>query len=363
MIPGRVEPAAPDGRSRRRRSAASAPSTAAGRTRGWRSTWSRTSREDVRALARAAQRRAARPASGESARGQALSSRAVRRLPRGARHRRPRARSGPTSRTSASRASLGAGTLPNNARRRSPAWIASSQHIKPGNRMPSYRRASPADELRALAATSRACDVTMRVSDTRCPNPLPRPPGRARRAAPRLAAAVGLARAHRRQQHLHRRLLRRHRVALLRAGRRARAADAHAARRAREHAGRPEPLQPALHDARHGDDVPVRRAGGRGDGRAAAAEHARRARPAVPAPVRLRVLGLLRRRAAFLLQHLLRRSRRRRLVHVPAAHDARRTRRASTPTSGCSASASSRSRRSPARSRSSSASCARARRA
>ena len=79
-------------------------------------------------------------------------------------------------------------------------------------------------------------------------------------------------------------------------------------------------LQPALHDARHGDDVPVRRAGGRGDRGLPAARHARRARPAVPAPVGLRLLGLRDRRAGVLLHPLLRRRARRRLVHVPAAH-------------------------------------------
>ncbi len=88
-----------------------------------------------------------------------------------------------------------------------------------------------------------------------------------------------------------------------------------------------------------------------------------RARPAVPAALRLRLLGLLRRRARLLREHLRRPGADRRLVHEPAAHDARRTRPGSTRTSGCSASASSRSRPSPARSRSSSACCARARRA
>ena len=82
-------------------------------------------------------------------------------------------------------------------------------------------------------------------------------------------------------------------------------------------------LQPGLHDARHGDDVPVRRAGGRGARGLPAAEHARRARPAVSAPVGLRLLGLRDRRPGVLL-HALRRPRaRRRLVHVPAADEPR----------------------------------------
>lgn len=49
-----------------------------------------------------------------------------------------------------SRASLGAGILPNN-RGTLMGWIANSQAIKPGNRMPAYTMLS-ADELRALAA-------------------------------------------------------------------------------------------------------------------------------------------------------------------------------------------------------------------
>lgn len=48
------------------------------------------------------------------------------------------------------RRSLGAGILPNNAGTIA-GWIADSQAIKPGNRMPSYKQLS-ADELRALTA-------------------------------------------------------------------------------------------------------------------------------------------------------------------------------------------------------------------
>ena len=130
-----------------------------------------------------------------------------------------------------------------------------------------------------------------------------------------------------------------------------------------QHLPQPRYLQPDLHHARHGDDVPVCGAGGRGDGHPAAAADARRARPAVPAAGRLRLLGVFHRRPG-LLQHALLRPRAR-----PAAGSctrrspARATRPASAPISGCSASASSRSRRSRAPSRSSSACCARARRA
>ena len=78
-------------------------------------------------------------------------------------------------------------------------------------------------------------------------------------------------------------------------------------------------LQPGLHHARHRDDVPVRRAGRRGDGRPAAAADARRARPALPATRRFRLLGLSRRRPGLLRHAVLRPCAVRRLVHVPAA--------------------------------------------
>jgi len=48
-----------------------------------------------------------------------------------------------------SRMSLGAGTLPNNEGTLA-GWIASSQHIKPGNLMPSFKDLT-GEELRALA--------------------------------------------------------------------------------------------------------------------------------------------------------------------------------------------------------------------
>lgn len=49
-----------------------------------------------------------------------------------------------------SRLWIGAGTLPNNAGTLA-GWIASSQHLKPGNKMPSFNRYR-GEELRALAA-------------------------------------------------------------------------------------------------------------------------------------------------------------------------------------------------------------------
>ena len=133
------------------------------------------------------------------------------------------------------------------------------------------------------------------------------------------------------------------------------AADPRAARRAGQRPPVGRDLQPGLHAARHGDDVPLRRADLRGGGDLPAAADAGRARPAVPAARRLRLLELPDRRRLRLRLDLLRRGAQRRLVHVSAAGDAA-SRRASAPTSGCSASPSSRSRRSPRPSNSSSAS-------
>lgn len=59
-------------------------------------------------------------------------------------------RLGPDLTHVASRLSIGAGILPNDVRTIG-AWIASSQHIKPGNLMPDFREFSD-DDLHALAA-------------------------------------------------------------------------------------------------------------------------------------------------------------------------------------------------------------------
>ena len=187
---------------------------------------------------------------------------------------------------------------------------------------------------------------------------------RARAPAPDLGAADGPRVPHGHQQQLHRRLLRRHGVPVLHPRRHPRAAHAHAARRAGE---RPS-SGPALYNqlfTMHGTVMMFLFAV-----------------PAVEAMGVLLLPNMLGARdlpfprlsayafwaylvggLVFFSQHLLRARAARRLVHVPAAHDRARTRRASTRISGCSASASSRSRRSRARSRSSSACCARARRA
>ena len=101
------------------------------------------------------------------------------------------------------------------------------------------------------------------------------------------------------------------------------AGDAGPARGARERLRHRRHLQPDLHHARHGDDVPLRRAGDRGRGGLPPAADAGRAGFAVPPPLGLRLLGLLLRRHGLLLQHLLGPGSRRRLVHVPAADELR----------------------------------------
>ena len=176
-----------------------------------------------------------------------------------------------------------------------------------------------------------------------------------------LGGAARLALYHGHQQHCHRLLLCRRRVSVLRACRRSRAADAPAARRPGQHLPRAGDLQPAVHDARHRDDVPVRRAGRGGDGHPAAAEHARRTRSAFPAPFRLRVLGLPLRRSHLLRQLFFDLAPSGGWFMYPPL-TTRTTRLGSTKISGCSASASSKSPRSPARSSSSSECCARAHR-
>jgi cytochrome c oxidase subunit 2 len=55
-----------------------------------------------------------------------------------------------------SRLTIGAGLLPNNAGALA-GWIASGQHLKPGNLMPSFRHFS-GEELRQLAAYLESLD-------------------------------------------------------------------------------------------------------------------------------------------------------------------------------------------------------------
>ena len=151
------------------------------------------------------------------------------------------------------------------------------------------------------------------------PNKLPRPKGELEALEKAWELPKGWRIIYGGQQHRHRLFLCRHGGAVLPACRHSRAADAAAARGAEQHVSLAGDLQPDLHDARHRDDVPVRRAGRRGDGRPVAAADARRARPAVPATECFRVLGLFRRRPHLLRHVVLRSCALRRLVHVSAA--------------------------------------------
>ena len=144
--------------------------------------------------------------------------------------------------------------------------------------------------------------------------------GRTRSARSRVGTAKGLAHHLGRQQHRHRLLLCCDGGAVLPARRHSGAADAAPAGGAKQHVPQSGNLQPDLHDAWHRDDVPVRGAGCRGDGRPAAAADARRTRPPFPAAQCLRVLGLFRRRPHLLRHAVLRSSALGWLVHVSAAH-------------------------------------------
>src|SRR5690606_6838954 len=138
------------------------------------------------------------------------------------------------------------------------------------------------------------------------PDPRTAPARRTGGAEASLARAAWLGAAHGRQQQLHRPVLRRRRLPVLRAGRRAGAAHPGPAGPAAERDPAAGDLQPGLYHARHGDDVPVRRAGGRSAGGDAAAPDAGGARPAVPEALGLRLLGLPGRRSLLLRLDLLR---------------------------------------------------------
>ena len=171
----------------------------------------------------------------------------------------------------------------------------------------------------------RACD-----DDAARTAPQPRfnavPPTRAgqRRARAHVARSARASRLARGDQpQVDRQALHRHRVRLLRRRRRARGGDAAAAGAPGQQPDRPRPLQPALHDARHDDDVPVRRAGDAGDVGLPRAAHDRHAQRRLPAHERLRLLGLPVRRPDALRCVPAQHRPRRRLVRLRAALRAR----------------------------------------
>ena len=96
-----------------------------------------------------------------------------------------------------------------------------------------------------------------------------------------------------------------HDVRVLLPGRGRGADDAPAAGRAEQHAGHAADLQPAVHDARHDDDLPVRRADDGGPGELLRAADDRRARHGLPAPERALLLAVPGRRDRLLRLDLL----------------------------------------------------------
>ena len=221
------------------------------------------------------------------------------------------------------RRTLGAGIMPNN-RGTMIGWIGDSQSIKPGNRMPNYDML-PAEDTTAIAACLETRnDVGERVRHQPL-RPLSRPgpaPREEVKELERIWCAPRAGNISPQSTQLHRFLLHRRGVRLssLRRGALALGMRVQLPRRCRNSC--PQNLQPVLHDARHGDDVPLRRASGGGDGHPAAAADAGGARSAFRA-CRPMPFGLSGRRGRLLLL-LVRRPRPRwRLVHVSAADQPR----------------------------------------
>jgi cytochrome c oxidase subunit 2 len=216
-------------------------------------------------------------------------------------------RLGPDLSRIGSRLSLAAGALENH-RGTLAGWIAARRTSSRATPCPPTGAPSRARTCWRWRPGSRGCaDGHCRPArGGRDAQPAAPPAGGAGAAGGRLAHAARPRAADRVQQQPHRPALRRHRAAVLRAGRRARPHHPRAACLPGPDAGGPGDLQPGLHHARHGDDVPLRRAGGGGGGDHPAAGHARHAGTALPAPRRLRLPDLRDGRAALLLLALLR---------------------------------------------------------
>ena len=198
--------------------------------------------------------------------GQRCSDQPVRDVPHDPRHAAPAAASGPTSRTSRAAARIAAGTLPN-TRGNLAAWIVDPQRIKPGNNMPAMPPRARTSSHALLAYLESAA-----MSDGRGPattTELPDGDAPTRDAGADVGHRPGfigwLSTVD------HKSIGRRYIVTafvFFALGGAAGAAHARCSSRAPENelvgAG---PLQPALHHARHDDDVPVRRAGDGGASR------------------------------------------------------------------------------------------------
>ncbi len=150
----------------------------------------------------------------------------------------------------ASRPTIGAGTLPM-TRDALARWIANPQlrqawqpdAAESAVRLGSRRLGGLSGGIEMIAGQARA------------------PGGRSAAARRDVERPTGVARlAHGRRSQGDRPALPGHRVRVLPAGRRAGRVDAHSAGPSREHVHRARSVRPAVHDARHHHDVPVRRA-------------------------------------------------------------------------------------------------------
>ena len=157
-------------------------------------------------------------------------------------------------------------------------WILDPQHLKPGNRMPGTDLSGR--ELQALLDVPGEPAV-MATVDVRATRALVGGAGRASSPGSRTVDHKRIGTALPRHG---RRLLPRRRA---RGGR-----DARAARAAGRAPARPRGVRPALLDARPDDDLPLRHADALRLRQLPRAAHDRRARHGVPAPERVRLLGL-----------------------------------------------------------------------
>ena len=251
--------------------------------------------------------------------------------------RRPAARVAPDLTHLGSRRTLAAGTLPM-SRGNLAAWIADPHGIKPGVNMPAVKlEPRRAQRHRRLPGGLEMSEAELARNRTRPAR------HRARRGRARRAAGADLGHAARpdrlaldRRPQDRRPPLPRHRLRL------SCCSAALLAVVMRLQLARPEsrphragPLQPALHHARHDDDVPVRRAGRcEAVARLPRAADGRHAQHRLPAPERLQLLDLPVRRHLPLVRLRAQHRPRRRLVRLRAARPARNSAPASAPTSG-----------------------------
>ena len=218
-----------------------------------------------------------------------------------------------------SRTTLAAGILPNTPENLA-AWIQDPQAIKPGNFMHESARAS----ARRRSARRVPAQPEVRTSEALWQSPFPdHGSGGARSGRARVRRASGVSR-HRqladdRRPQADRHPVRHHGVRLLPDRRRRSADDPHPAGHAERHVRLAGRLQPALHDARHDDDLPLRHADERRVLQLHRAAPDRRARRGVPAPERVQLLDVPVRRDLHEHELLLRRHAGRRLVRLRAA--------------------------------------------